>query len=187
MERAVAEHTMVIDTEAASTMFGETFSLSKIRQAATYAAIFEFYRIDKIVATFRYKATASPAGSVGPAQNAGAVNEANPLLYFKVDHNDIATQSVADMKDSMKTRTFQFTNDKPEFSIQLKPAIQDEMYRSSVTTAYTPKWGQWIPTADPSVPHYGLKAHACAFRNANWDPGNLVVSFKYYISFKNNE
>jgi hypothetical protein len=87
----------------------------------------------------------------------------------------------------MKTKTKMFTNDKPEFSIQLKPAIQSEMYRTSITTAYTPKWGQWIPTADPTVPHYGMKAYACAFSGGSWSAGSMSVSFKYYVSFKNNE
>lgn len=182
-ERALAERTITINTEASSSMMGETFSLSKMRQADEYAAIFEFYRIDKIVATFRYKNSSRQSSTT----SYNSVNEVNPLLYFKVDHNDITSQTVDELKDSLKTKTHMFTNSKPEFSIQLRPAIQDELYKSSLTTTYTPKWGQWLPCSEPSVPHYGLKAHCCAFKDANWDPGNLEVSFKYYVSFKNNE
>jgi len=184
VERAVADHQIEIDTEAAASGFYYSAALSKMKQQAQYCQLFEFYRIDKIVATFRYK---GGNAEVAGAQTSRAWNEVNPLLYFKVDHNDITSDTLATMKDSMKTRTHMFTNNKPEFSIQFKPAIQSEMYKSSVTTAYTPKWGQWIPTNDPTVPHYGLKTFAIAFQNAQWNPGTIAVSFKYYVSFKNNE
>lgn len=184
VERAEVEHQLVINTEAAATGHFETFSLSKMKQQSSYADIFEFYRIDKIVATFRYKGGAAGIASVAGGAN---WNESNPLLYFKIDHNDITADTLNTMKESMKTKTHMISNDKPEFSIQLKPAIQTEMYRSSVTTAYTPKWGQWIPTNDPTVPHYGLKAYAIGYKSGSYDPGSIVVSYKYYVSFKNNE
>lgn len=182
-ERAVSEREIVINTEAAATGIYESFTLTKMRQQANYAALFEFYRIDKVVATFRYKGGTAQIA----VDNDYTTNEVNPLLYFKVDHNDISSDSLDTMKDSLKTKTHMFTNDKPEFSIQLKPAIQMEMYKSSVTTAYTPKWGQWIPTNDPTVPHYGLKMFGIAFKSTSYNPGTISVSFKYYVSFKNNE
>jgi len=182
VERAVLEKDLRVDTEAAATGIFESFSLSKMRQETEYCTIFEQYRIDKVIATFRYKATGTPA-----VDNDYTTNEVNPILYFKVDHNDITADTLATMKDSMKTKTHQFTNSNPEFSIQLKPAIQTEAYKSSVTTAYVPKWGQWIPTVDNTVPHYGLKMYACAFTSSSYSPGSITVSFKYYVSFKNNE
>lgn len=182
VERAVLEKDLTINTEAAAVGIFESFSLLKMRQQADYCAIFEQYRIDKIVATFRYKSTGTPA-----VDNDYTTNEVNPLLYFKVDHNDITADTLTKMKDSMKTKTHQFSNSNPEFSIQLKPAIQTEAYKSSVTTAYVPKWGQWIPTVDNTVPHYGLKTYACAFTTSSYSPGVIKVSFKYYVSFKNNE
>ena len=186
VERAITEFDLEINTAASATGMFNTFALSKMKQHTDYASIFEFYRIDKVVATFRYKGGNAAVSNV-QANWLQPVNESNPVLYFKVDHNDITADTLATMKDSMKTKTHMFTNDKPEFSIQLKPAIQSEMYRSSVTTAYTPKWGQWIPTVDKEVPHYGLKAYAIGFKDAQWNPGSLEVTFKYYVSFKNNE
>ena len=181
-ERAQNEQTLVVNTEASAVGLFETFSLSKMRQQADYCNIFEFYRIDKVVATFRYKNINNATENTGRA-----INEINPLLYFKVDHNDITNDTLQTLKDSMKTKTKMFTNDKPEFSIQIKPAVQDELFRSTLTTAYTPKWGQWIPTTDPTVLHYGMKAYATAFSGGSWSAGSMSVSFKYYVSFKNNE
>lgn len=183
VERAENEREIVINTEASATGIYESFTLTKMRQQASYAEIFEFYRIDKVVATFRYKGGTAQIA----VDNDYTTNEVNPLLYFKVDHNDETADTLTTLKDSMKTKTHMFSNNSPEFSIQLKPAIQSEMYKSSVTTAYTPKWGQWIPTTDPGVPHYGLKMFGIAFKNASYNPGTISVSFKYYVSFKNNE
>lgn len=185
VERAINAQTLTVNTEAAASGVFESFMLSKMKQQSDYCNIFEFYRIDKVVATFRYKGGA--ATQAATSTSVRSWNEVNPLLYFKVDHNDITADSLDTLKDSMKTKTHMLTNDKPEFSIQLKPAIQSEMYKSTVTTAYTPKWGQWIPTNDPSVPHYGLKMYAIAFKDSSWNPGTVSVSFKYYVSFKNNE
>lgn len=187
VERAENQQQLVINTEVNATGVFESFALSKMKQQADYCKLFEFYRIDKIVATFRYKGGNAISQSQNAVAQAWGVNEVNPLLYFKVDHNDNTADTLATMKDSMKTRTHMFTNSSPEFSIQLKPATQKMIYESTVTTAYAPQWGQWIPTIDPTVPHYALKMYAIAYADANNKPGTIAVSFKYYVSFKNNE
>lgn len=185
-ERATTDHAIEVDTESAATGLFMSFKFNEMKQMNQYAQLFEFFRIDKIVATFRYKGGNAHVSSV--ANNwLQPVNETNPLLYFKVDHNDDTAESLTQLKDSMKCRTHMFTNNNPEFTIQLKPATQQMIYRSDITTAYTPKWGQWIPTADPLVPHYGLKCYAIGYKDAQWNPGKIAVSFKYYVSFKNNE
>lgn len=173
-----------IDTEANSTMVGRAFGLNQIAQAAAYKDLFEYYRIDKVVATFRYKGTAAPAttGSGLPR-----MNEVNPVIFFKVDHDDISSQSVAVMRQSAKTREHQLSNDKPEFTITFKPAVQVEIYKTTLSSAYGPKWGTWLRCDDDNVPHYGLKMHVCAYKTADFDPGQVIVSYKMYVSFKNNE
>lgn len=189
-ERAENTQEITINTEAAATGLFETFSLSKIRNEAEYAAIFEYYRIDKVVATFRYKGGKSDLSTV--ANNwLLPTNEVNPLLYFKVDHNDHASDSLDTMKDSMKTKTHMFTNNNPEFSIQLRPATLAQVYKSgsppNEVTVTTPKWGQWLSTTDNDLVHNGLKCYAIGHKDAQFNPGTLSVSFKYYVSFKNNE
>lgn len=185
-ERAEASHNLAIGEETgsfAAVGHFQTFSLSKMRNAAEYAAIFEQYRIDKVVVTFRYK-----GGKAGVATNPGnSWNEVNPLLYFKVDHDDANTQTLDVLKDSMKTRTHMFTNDKPEFSIQLRPACLVEILKSGSTTVNSPKWGVWLNTTDEAVLHNGLKCFAVGYKSGSYDPGSLSISYKYYVSFKNNE
>ncbi len=177
---------------AAAQFWGKDFKFNKIPQCDAYSNIFEQYRLDKIVVTFRYKGIAQPAMLAGgPAH----VNELNPLLYFKVDHNDINTNSLVTMKLSTKTKTHKFTNDKPEFSISLKPASQKLLVRQLTPTTLAtnvPTWRQWIDAdgvAGPGsdVSHFGLKCYAVGYTDTNFKPGTLDVSYKYYISMKNNE
>ncbi len=182
VERVKVNDQIVINTEANAVGLFKSFKLSDIRQDDSYTDIFEMYKINKIVVTFRYKQINNATESNGRAQN-----EVNPLLYFKVDHNDINADDMITMKESMRTREHQFSNDKPNFSITLKPAVQVEAYRTSLTSGYTPKWGMWLNCADKEVPHYGLKAYCLAYRDGAWSPGNLTVEYKYYVTFKNNE
>lgn len=186
-ERAETTHLLAIGEETgtyAAVGHFQDFSLSKMRNAAEYAALFEQYRIDKVVVTFRYK-----GGKAGVATNPGTTwNESNPLLYFKVDHDDSAAQTLEQLKDSMKTRTHMFTNDNPEFSIQLRPAVLIEILKSAGgTTVTSPKWGVWLNTTDDGVIHNGLKCFAVGYKSGSYNPGSLSMTYKYYVSFKNNE
>jgi len=180
MERSVVE---LVLTPNGSGLF-QSFQLEDIYNRNSYQALFEYYTINKVVVTYRYKANGDPRRDVTQANQMPA-NEANPLLYFKVDHNDITADSLATMKASSRTRTFQFTNDKPELSIQIRPAVLNEVYKSSIASTYVPKWKQRLTSADLSVPHYGLKSYAIAPGAAQY--GSIYVTMKYYFTMKNNE
>ena len=182
--------TLTVANESSAVGLFRDFSLSQCLQVGHYAAIFEYYKIDKVVVEFRYKGAATPAyttiNGTGTTNNE-IKNEINPVLYFKVDHNDIAADTLANLKESMRTKEKQLTNDRPNFSIALKPAIQAESYKTALTTAYRPKWGQWLSTNDDTVPHYGLKVYAVAGAGNNPNMGKIEVQTKIYFSCKCNE
>jgi hypothetical protein len=186
---------LTVAQESSATGYFRQFTWAQCLQVGNYASIFEYYKINKVVVEFRYKGASTPAYTTVPATSSGTQpsyameikNEINPVLYFKVDHNDINSDSLADMKESMRTKEHQFTNDKPNFSIVLKPAIQAEAYKTALTTAYRPKWGQWLSTSDDTVPHYGLKVYAVAGLGNNTNMGSIEVNTKIYFSCKCNE
>lgn len=193
-ERTIGD-TIQIGNEAgqgAAPYFTKAFKFADILQCDAYSQIFEQYRLDKVVVTFRYKGIALPALlNSGPAH----VNEINPLIYFKVDHNDLLPNTLAYMKLSTKTKSHKFTNDKPEFSISLKPASQELLIRQltpTVTSTNVPAWGKWIDAdgaqgPGSSVEHLGLKVYALGYTSTDFKPGYLDVEYKYYISMKSNE
>jgi hypothetical protein len=43
------------------------------------------------------------------------------------------------------------------YTIPVRPALLQEVYRTAVTTSYVPKWGQFVDLGTADVPHYGLK------------------------------
>jgi hypothetical protein len=175
-----------VNTEAAATGLFKSFNLDLITQAAQYKSLFEYYTINKVVVEFRYKANGIPA-NLSSGSSIQMLNEQNPLLYFKVDHNDINPDPLVAMKESMKTHTHQLSNTKPNFTIQLKPAVQAEAFKSATATTYIPKWGQQLSAADGTIPHFGLKVYACGFKNAYSDPGQIEVAYKMYFTMRNNE
>lgn len=198
-ERAKGEQ-ITIGTEAgqfAAPYYTKIFRFKDLAQVDAYSQIFEQYRLDKIIATFRYKGIAVPAlQSGGGPVGSGFVNELNPMIYFKIDHNDVNQNTLQTMKLSMKTKTHMFSNDKPEFSITILPAAQALVLRDVtggvVNTTNIPKWKQWIDADGSAGPgceaeHFGLKVYAVGFKNANFDPGSLDIEYKYYFSMKSNE
>ena len=186
VERFTSSDNLVVNTAATATGLFKSFNLDQVRQAASYKDLFEYYTINKVVVEFRYKSIGNIA-TLGAVTSINPVNEVNPVLYFKVDHNDVSSDTLEVMKESMKTKEHQFSSSNPNFSITLKPAIQAEAYKSSIATTYIPKWGQLLSTADGTVPHYGLKAYAVGYADSNTTPGSIQVSYKMYFTMKNNE
>jgi len=186
VERTAPALISVANESTASGLF-RNYTLSQCLQVSHYKELFEYYKINKVVVTFRYKGSSLPAFA-GAAGNANQIiNEINPVLYFKIDHNDDTADTLNTLKESMRTRTHQFTNAKPEFSIQLKPAILAESYKTAISSCYAPKWNTWLSTSDDTVPHYGLKAYAIADTLAGTNAGQMEVTTKIYFSAKCNE
>lgn len=183
VERSTIEDNLLCDGSAG--LF-KHFQLNEMAQSGEYINIFEEYRINKVVATFRYKANST----VAVGQSANQVNEINPVLYFKVDHNsDSTTVSLADLKKSMKTREFQFTNDKPEFNVVLRPAVlvEGSTVEGAIGTHYYPQWKKWLPVEEGAIGHFGLQAYAVAGSGGGISqPGSLKVTYKIYFSMKSN-
>ena len=187
VERHTSEFSLAVaKTEGVAIMHGKSFSLDDVRQADHYKALFEYYRIDKVICTIRYKNVGPIANLAAAANQYALVNEINPILIFKVDHNEVDTETIDTMKDSMKCKRKMLTNDNPEFTIVLKPAVQAEAFKSALSTTYVPKWGQWLSTDDGSVPHYGLKLFALGTDYLD-NCGSVQISYKTYFSMKCNE
>lgn len=167
-----------------------TFSMNDIAQVGNYIELFDEYRLDKAVVTFRYKGNGNPAITELPT-GYHPVNEINPVLYFKVDHNDKTMDTLTELRESSKTRTHQFTNSKPEFSVVLKPAalVNVNNIDGALGISYRPKWKLWLPSEENAIDHYGVKCYAIADGpgGGGSDSGQLEITAKIYFSMKNND
>lgn len=168
-----------------ATTMTKKFSFDMIPQHAAYADLFDEYRIDKVVATFRW----SPASYVYVNTTSAYSGNLSPLLYFKVDHNDDSADSLPTMKKSMKTHTKNLKYDEP-FTISLRPASQI-LVDSSIGNTYTPMWKRWINTEVLDVEHLGLKCQVQvpvdAGSSSNYHMGKIAVEYKVYFTVKCNE
>lgn len=173
--------TLNLDVNGGTT--GLSFKLDNIYNRASYADIFGQYKINKIIVNIRYKMN----GQVAYDNVTSSMNEINPLLYYKVDLNDDTADSLETLKASARTQTQQITNNKPEVTIVLVPAVLEEIYKSAIASTYAPKTGQWLTTDDLSVPHFGLKLNLVGPSGSPLNPGSCSIEVKYYFSMKNNE
>lgn len=79
-----------------------------------------------------------------------------PVLQYFTDHDDATNPTHLELLERSATRSFAMRPNKV-YSIGIRPAVLSEVYRSSVTTGYVPKWGQYLDMGNNDIPHYGLK------------------------------
>ena len=168
-----------------NTTMTKKFSFDMIPQHAAYAALFDEYRIDKVVATFRW----SPSTYVFVNSTAAYSGNLSPLLYFKKDYNDDAADSLPILKESMRTHTKNLKYDEP-FSISLRPASQI-LVDANIGNTFSPTWKRWITTTVLDVKHLGLKCQVQvpidAGTSGNYNMGKITVEYKVYFTVKCNE
>ncbi len=161
--------------------YGRSFKLDDINQVASYKELFDSFVINKVVAEIRYDITTSTM----IANNVG--NPVYPLLILKNDHNDVAANAWQAMVESEKSRMVQMKPGQKVSQI-IKPAVQIEAYKTTLASAYQPKWNCELRSLDSATPHYGFKLQLkTAPGNANVDLGKLHITYKMYFTMKNGE
>lgn len=87
----------------------------------------------------------------------------------------------ADMLSILQYQTLKTTRGTAIHQRFFKPAMLSMAYETALSTAYVPKWNQFIDTNDEAVPHYGLIGLI----------PNIGVTYSYdlqctyYVQFKN--
>lgn len=178
--------TPIINTSGnLATTSTKKFSFDMIPQHASYAELFDEYKINKVVATFRW----SPSQYVIVNSTSAYSSNLSPLLFFKVDHNDDVAQSLTELKKSMKTKYKMLKYDEP-FTIQLKPASQ-VLVDANIGNTFTPKWNRYITTQVLDVNHLGLKLQVQVPTQVGsstaYDMGRIDIEYKMYFTMKCNE
>lgn len=148
------------------------FELDFLQNYNEFAALYDTYRINKVLVKFVPRTT----------DNALASGERGNF-YSCIDYNDdsafvasSAISTILERDNVRKTRTTQI------HSRCFRPAVAAAAYRSGATNGYMPKWKQWIDMSNPDVQHFGFK-----YVVDNRD--DLVMAYDlyitYYMSFKN--
>lgn len=158
------------------------FALSNLYSYSEFTSLFDKYRLDRAVVYIQLvnNPNTSLVTNVTGGTNVNAatsyVNSNNfyPKMWYIADHDDSATTTIAAIKERVGVKCCVL---KPNVvkKISIKPACSVQLYRTTTTTGYGPKYGQFIDMAQADVPHYGLK---CVFDPLGLDPQG-TYSFRY--------
>lgn len=129
-----------------------TFSLSNVNGSGELVSLFDNFRLTKV--QYRWVLLRDP--NIGPA---GAGQKGIfPRITWTHDFNDSTPIARALVYQRANMKEFFFSESRsasPWYT--LNPAALMQAYEGVATTAYVPKWRQWLDTSDNATPHYGLK------------------------------
>lgn len=152
--------------------YAMTFELNRLTNYTEFTALYDQYKITGVKVYFDYSTDTAPVSDP---------HVAIPKIWAVRDYDDATTPTIDDMTQSTRVKVIRpFPN--KTYSMFLRPAVLNQVYKSVVSTGNVPKWGQWIDCNDSSVPHYGLKLVAQGVPSTNF--GAVSLRCKYYVTFK---
>lgn len=153
------------------------FSLASVVNFNEFRELYDNYRILGVRVYFDY------TPDVATVFAGGVPASYMPKLWVLRDYDDTTTPTLDIMAQSVKTVCLRFNSFKQTQSIFIRPAIRNEVFRTSGTSSYTNSWGEWLDCTNSDVPHYGLKLIAQGLPSVNL--GAITIRCKYYLEFKN--
>lgn len=168
-------HLEVGGNDALPNVDGTTvFQLNNVNGFGELVSLFDNYRITKVL--YRWIITRTP-DTVTTAANKGLY----PRICWCHDFNDtnVVTRNIIYQRANMK-EVYMGDNYQKTRWYSLSPAVLGQMYESSLATAYTPKWRQWLDTSDSATPHYGIKYSI----DQNYTGMNVRLEAKIFIECK---
>ena len=181
--RYCAASTSLVDsTELAQ---GFEFKFSDLLGSGEFTALFDRYKIDRVVTTFQLINNPDAYHAPGIAPLTATSTNFYPKMWYIHDYDDAVAEAIVVLKErvGVKCRILQPNK---TITIVTKPAVAIQTYRTALTAGYGPKWNQYIDCAQTDVPHYGLKV---AFDTNAIDPVDTLpfrirVENKYYFTLK---
>ncbi len=157
-----------------------SFELTDLQQVATFTALFDQYRIDKI--HFRIR----PRNQTINLASIASPNQASPRMYVVADHDDASAPAAL-------TDLYQYDNvvelgPGDSADIILEPSITPAVYAGGAFTGYgvqSSTEGMWIDVANTSVPHYGIKFGLTGLQVSATYVYIWEIDAWYQISFRN--
>lgn len=152
------------------------FELGDLSEAATFASLFDFYRITRVDLTFmpQYQANVVNSGGASPF---------SPMTFFTtIDNNDITAPASAIVMMENPTTKFHVPAGKP-WKRTVYPRIQGALYNGATSSATLETDGpRWISTTNTTAQHYGLKWGVTAQVSSTAE--TILVYGTYYLEFK---
>lgn len=116
-----------------------------------------FYNTSEFTNLFDFYKLHSVDFYINPAFNVSDASTSTgylPTMYWFYDNNDASTPTLAEIVQRMNVKSRRM--DKP-IHIRVYPSLQNEVYNTAISSAYTQLGRRWINSTNAAVPHYGLK------------------------------
>jgi len=130
-----------------------TFKFDDLVGYSEFSAMFENYRITKIVVTFQLMNNPNSYHALGTGS---ALPTANwyPKLWYTVDHDGGSDENISTMKERQGVRC-KILQPNKVIRVSFKPMCRTLSYKTATTEGFAPK-NIKLDMADVNVPHYGL-------------------------------
>lgn len=162
----------------AFTQFSIQFRLQDLPSSAEFTTLYDQYMLHKVVIKF------IPYRTIAELTNAAASGGLGGARLITVIDNDDSTLITADQ--CREYASAKITNYGKNHKRVLTPAILRQMYESSISSAYTPSFRQWLSTTDPTAIHYGLKGGLIVNDSAAVTASiQYSIEAQYYFKCKN--
>lgn len=147
-----------------------------------FTALYDQYRIDYVDVTMTFSNNVSSTSSAVPCL---------PIIYFAPDYDDVGATNLAAIAQYDNLKKFQLGSGPGVMkTIRCYPRPNVQLYNSPVSTGY----GQasrklFLDTNSPAVPYYGAKfvVDPTALAGGSTPIGNICMSYKYHLTFKNTK
>jgi len=139
---------------ASDQTYSKSFTFNDMINPSEFDVLYDRYMITRVLLEFQLVNNIDN----GLQPNSVAASKSNffPRLWYCRDYDDSAVETLDELKQRVATKSLVLMPNRV-YKISLRPAVQAQVYRTSLTTGYEPKWNTWIDMAQKDVPHYGLK------------------------------
>lgn len=138
---------------------GKVFKLNEFNSYSKFTAIFEQFRIKKIIQKIYPTADSFVAplkvAITGADDDEHITQVYTPLLLYKIDRDDVEEPS--DIDDCLKNPSFKVKSLKKPCTIEFTPNVLNNIYQGAVTNNYEIKYGAWLNSENSAdCENYGL-------------------------------
>lgn len=166
---------------SSSATFTRTFTLDDCNNYGEFQALYDQYKLCGVLAVIQlinnpdastYLETTNP-------------NTANiyPKLWYLNDHDDETAISLANIRERSSVRCRILRPNVP-IKFFMKPSVLAQMYGTTLTTGYAPKWNQFIDISNAGVKHYCFKGVIESLGNNAANTYGVRIEYKYYFQMK---
>lgn len=159
------------------------FKLENVVNATEFSQLFDLFRIDKVIVTYRLVNNPDANNYLNSATTA----QANwyPSVWSINDYDDANPENISEMKEriGVKNRIL-YPNKKMTFVVRPKVLVQT--YRTALTTGYAPR-SLFVDMAQQDIPHYGLKTTIdfSGVAPSAAQQYKIIQEFQYFFTCRN--